>query len=363
LRVQPKYLVVERIVLGTDMYLSSFYVEQYQTCRCIQPSEDSPYTKGQVLLVANRICFDKAPEFGPESYYIDAEEVFGTLDNGIINPSNNIVYIKADKTKKSKMTVGNLEFFNDITYKPLETENVTQDGEVLAVCKSAKHSMFDFDLNIEVVPGDHVYAHHFLTDEDNEREIDGEMYYEIGYEHLYCKVVDGKVKMLNDWNFVVPVEATEELSESGIVMDLQKKNQLRVGVVKYPCQKLLSRGIEAGDKVYFKRGREYKIDVEGERLYRIETNDILSRYENMEAIGEIVVVKEVKVNTDIKGMLSTVNQAEAPDRGEILSVGADCKGNLNVGDIVLFRKMANTEVEIDGEKVLLMLYKNIYVKV
>jgi chaperonin GroES len=361
--VQPRYVVVEKVVLSTDLYLSKFYVDEYQTCKVIQTSEDSIYSKGETLLVGNKICFDKAPQFGGKTFYIDATEVFGSIKNGTIVPSNNIVYIKADKNKKSKVDAGGMDLFKDITYKPLETSNVTQDGIVLSVCNEAKHSVFENDLKIEVKPGDHVYCHHFLTDSDNEREFNGEMFYEIGYEHLYCKVANGEIKMLNEWNFVVPVEGEIGLTESGIILDLKKTNELRVGIIKHPCQKLLSRGVKSGDKVFFKRGREYRIDVEEEVMYRIETNDILSRYENMEALGEIIIVKVIPEDNMKGGFIKTVAQNPIPDKGEVLSVGEGCPEGLKAGDTILFRKMASTEVEIEGKKVLMMNYKSAYVKV
>jgi len=273
----------------------------------------------------------------------------------------NMVYIKADKNKKSKVVSGGLELFKDITYKPLDTDNITQDGEVLSVCDEAKHTVFLHDLNVEVVPGDHVYCHHFLTDEDNERTHNGVKYYEIAYEHLYCKVSEGIIVMLNEWNFVEPIEAEIKEGRFGIIKDVKKKNELRLGIVRHPCQKLLSRGVKSGDKVYFKRGREYRINVEGKELYRIETNDIISRYENMEAIGDIVIVKQIKPEDHVGKFLKTVAQNPTPDRGEVISIGESCGDRIKKGDVVLFRKMANTEIEVEGEKFLLMKYDNIYV--
>ncbi len=360
--VQSRYIVIEKVVLTTDLYLSKFYVDAYQTCKVVQSSEGSIYGKGDIILVANRICFDKAPDFGSKAYYIDASEVFGCIREGKIIPSNNIVYIKADKTKKSKVNKGGFEYFKDITYKPLDSSNVTQDGEVYSVCEKANHTVFEHELDIEIVPGDHVYCHHFLTDEDNERDFNGEMYYELAYEHLYCKVVEGEIKMLNEWNFVSPVESSDDLTESGIIKELNKKNELRVGIINHPCQKLLNRGVKEGSKVYFRKGREYLMEVEGKSYYRIETNDILCKYENMEAIGDIIIVREVKPDNMKGGFVKTVALNAAAERGEVISLGSECGDKIKEGDHVLFRRMANTEVEINGEKLLLMKYQNVYVK-
>ena len=361
MRVLDKYLVVEKVVLNTTLHLSPYYIDEYQTCKVISSPGDSIFEKDVIILVGNKICFDKAPDFGSKSYYIDSSEVFGRIENGLIIPSINMVYIRADKQKKSLVKTGSLELFKDITYKPLDTDNVTQDGEVLSVCDKAKHTVFNRELDIDIEPGDHVYCHHFLTDKDNERIHNGVSYYEMAYEHLYCKISEGLITMLNEWNFIEPVVAEIGLGEFGIIKEVKKRNELRVGIVRNPCKKLLSRGVKSGDTIYFKRGREYRINVEGKELYRIETNDILSRYENMEAIGKIVIVKEIKPDNKKGVFLKTVAQNPIPDKGEVISVGDECGSKIKIGDVVLFRKMANTEIEIDNQKLLLMNYDSIYV--
>jgi len=363
MNVQPKYLVVEKVVLDTDLYLSKHYISEYQTCKVIEAPIKSKHSKGSIILVGNQICFDKAPHFGDKCFYIDSSEVFGSIKDGRIIPENSIVYCEADKNKKSKVVKGDFEYYKDITYKPLETTNVTQDGFVYSVCEKAKHSVFDNELNVEVSHGDHVYCHHFLTDSDNERSFNGKKYYETWYEHLYCKVSDGEIKMLNEWNFISPVLSSNNSTDSGIIKEINKKNELRVGVINHPCKKLSDLGLKIGDKVFFKKGREYLIDVEGKSYYRIETNDILCKYENMEALGDIVIVKEIKPDNKKGGFIKTVANNPIAEKGEVISVGSNCSENIKPGDVVLFRKMANTEVEINGDVLLLMQYKNIYVKV
>ena len=361
--VQDKYTVVKKVVLGTDMYLAQHYIDEYQTCEVVKSSEGSIYEEKDILLVGNRICFDKAIDFGSESYYIDASEVFGFIKDGNITPSKSYVYIEADKDRKSSVTSGGIKFFNDTTYDPLGTKNVVQDGTVLTACVSAKHSVFGHDLDVEVQPGDKVYTHHFLTDSDNEREFNGKKYYEMLYENLYCKISDGKIVMLNEWNFVTPVKAEIEKSATGIVADFHKENELRVGIINHTSKSLRARGIKPGDKVFFKRKREYKIDVEGDIMYRIETNDILCKYDNMEALGEIIIVKAIERSNTRNGFITTLEVNQIPDKGEVLSVGSECGDSLKKGDIILFRKMASTEVDTEEGRVLLMSYKSAYAKV
>jgi len=348
-------MVVKKIAKGSGLYLSSQYVHDYQLCEVVQSPEDSKYDSGDEVFVGRNICFDQADHFGKGSYYIDISEVFGHVIDGVIVPSSDIVFIEADKDKKSVITIGGKELFNDTTYNPLDSKNVSQDGKVLSVCDKAKHSVFQNDLEVEIAPGDHIYAHHFLTREENEREFNGKKYYSIRYEDLYCRIDNG-IHMLNNWNFVVPVLASNDPNELGIITELNKKNELRVGVIKHPNKSL---SVDKEEKVFFKRGREYEIDVEGETYYRIDTNDILCKFDNMEALGEIIIVEPIQNDYNKGGFITSVEQNPIPEKGKVLSVGEEVS-SLKGGETILFRKMASTEVEIEGKKVLLMSYKSAY---
>lgn len=274
MKVLEKYLVVEKFVEDKGLQLSSRYIDEYQMCTAVFVDKDSNIAIGDKILVGNKICFDRAEFFGSDAYYIHADDVFGVIKNGTIIPREDIVYIEADKHSKSKLVVNGIEFYNETSYNPFAPHNVTQDGIVLSVCDKAKDSYFFKPLRVEVSTGDHVYTHHFLTDTDNEREFNGKKYYETRYENLYCKVASGKIIMLNEWNFISSVEKDLE-QESGVILETLAKKESKRGIVTHLSQSLKDKGIKEGDKIIFKRGREYRIDVEGTEYYRIETNDIL----------------------------------------------------------------------------------------
>lgn len=266
MRVLPEYIVVRKVI-DVDIYVSEYYKNEYQVCEVISSKD---FNVGDRIFVGNKIFFDKATDFGEDAWYIYLEDVFAVVKDGLIIPSNDIVYVEADKDKKTNDS----GLYRDISYKPLETENVTQDGVVLSVCKQAKDSYFHNELKIEIEPGDHVYTHHFLTDHGAERNFNEKTYYEIKYEDLYCKVVGGNIIMLNEWNFITPVE-NELLEIGGIQLETIKKYESRTGIINVMSESLRKKGLQKGDKIIFKKGREYKIDVEGKRYYRINTRDIL----------------------------------------------------------------------------------------
>lgn len=273
--VRPTYLVVEKLVNYKNIVTSQNYINEYQICKVIDCHPDSGLNPNEEILVGNKIFFDSAKDIGEGRFFIFLEEVYGVLRNDTIVPMEDFVYIETDKDRKSIIKKGSVELFNDTSYNPLDKDNVVQDGTVLSVCTKAKDSYFGFPLNVDIKPGDHIYTHHFLTDSDNERKFNGKTYYEIRYENLYCRISDGKIIMLNDWNFVTPVVDETKISETGIVLDYKQKNKLRVGIINHTCQSLIEKGLEVGDMVFFKQGREYEIDVEGTTYYRIHTNDII----------------------------------------------------------------------------------------
>ena len=63
------------------------------------------------------------------------------------------------------------------------------------------------------------------------------------------------------------------------------------------------------------------------------------------------------------GIIIPDTAKEKPQRGEVLAVGKGTKDNemtVKVGDNVLYGKYSGTEIEIDGEKLMIMKESDIY---
>ena len=81
----------------------------------------------------------------------------------------------------------------------------------------------------------------------------------------------------NQWNpvgtrcFVMPIKNNDTFS-----MDKERKN---IGVLKIGNKSLESLGISEGDLVGFRPNREFEFIVDDQRLYCMESNDILLKYE------------------------------------------------------------------------------------
>lgn len=353
MRVSKDYIVVTKVPISKSLYASERFNEDLQMCEIHYVSPRSSLMALDIILVGENIFFDKAPVFGDDMFFMYEDDVFGVIKDGKIIPRNDIVYIEADKDKYSVSDGGILK---DISYNPLAKGNVVQDGVVLSVCEKAKNSYYYTPLEINIEPGDHVYTHHFLTDKAFERNFNRKTYYEIKYEDVYCKVVDNEIQMLNDWNFVTPIEQNLSRTDSGIYLELEAKNEVCVGLMQHPNKDM---GVYPGDRVLFKRGREYEIDVEGNTYYRINNRDILYNLETMRTLGDIVVVRPEFKAKEINGIIVRTHKDNLPEKGVVVSTSDDV--DINKGDTILYRKAAYTEVTIDGEQLLLLSAKNVYV--
>ncbi len=73
--------------------------------------------------------------------------------------------------------------------------------------------------------------------------------------------------------------------------------------------------------------------------------------------GYVVVKREVEASQTSSGIFLTDSAKEKPQRGEVMAVGAgkeDKASQVKVGQKVLFKKYGPTEVEMDGQEMLLL---------
>ncbi len=78
---------------------------------------------------------------------------------------------------------------------------------------------------------------------------------------------------------------------------------------------------------------------------------------NLKPLGDRVVIKKVEVEEKTKsGIVLPSSAQEQPQMAEVIAVGSEIlndekkKGQIKVGDTVIFSKYAGTEVTVDGEE-------------
>ena len=86
---------------------------------------------------------------------------------------------------------------------------------------------------------------------------------------------------------------------------------------------------------------------------------------NVKPLHDRVIVKpEEKAEKTAGGIIIPDTAQEKPQRGEVVAVGSgkiDEPLTVKVGDTVLFGKYGGTEIEIEGEKYLLLKESDIFV--
>lgn len=79
---------------------------------------------------------------------------------------------------------------------------------------------------------------------------------------------------------------------------------------------------------------------------------------NIKPLADRVVIKPAVAEEKSQGGIIIPDTAkEKPLKGEVVAVGKGTKDRameLKVGDVVLYGKFAGTEIDIEGEKVLIM---------
>ena len=145
---------------------------------------------------------------------------------------------------------------------------VNREARVISIPKLVK---------TKLKPGDAVIVHHNVFRrwhnmhgiEKNSKSFISENKYAVAKDQVYAYKRNNKWNSLDGYCFVKPIKSLNKLS-----VDTE---QPLVGIIKYTDRKL--KMIEEGDLVGFTPNSEFEFIIDGERLYRVLTNEISIKYE------------------------------------------------------------------------------------
>jgi len=131
----------------------------------------------------------------------------------------------------------------------------------------------------DIKEGDEVIIHHNIFrrwydvrgNERNSSQYFKENLYFCKPNQIYLYKKDDKWLPFLDRCFVMPIKDTDSLT-----LDLEKKY---VGILKIGNNELEALDINPGDLVGYKPGREWEFIIDGKRIYCMESNDIVIKYE------------------------------------------------------------------------------------
>ena len=187
---------------------------------------------------------------------------------------NNVILEHIQTADKYVMSNGE-ELYIDISYDLYKHTN--QDAIIMYPPKKLTGKLKGHDVKIKT--GDKVHCHHFVVDPDRYHEQDGKKYIELNYELIYCIDKEGDLEMLLDYILLEPVYEDESTCMSGGLW-LKDKPDLKpqYGKVAFLNQRAKDYGLQKGDLVYFKRFRDYKMNINSKDYYRMDFTDIICKF-------------------------------------------------------------------------------------
>ncbi len=203
---------------------------------------------------------------------------------GLDKPLRDFVFVRADPTKNAvKEIAPGIDIIIDQTFEKHSMTHVTQDG-IIEYLPRGLTQMHQDDINyqgMELEIGDHVYGHHFLCNKHvrtTKIDSNGDGLYYILYGELYCKVKDGDITMIGEWNLVDPVKVPAlKSSIPNLITQVKEHMEPLKGVATHINERLRTLGVNEGDEIIFDADSDYEMMIEGKMYYRMENTYILGK--------------------------------------------------------------------------------------
>lgn len=175
----------------------------------------------------------------------------------IVKPNNNKRY---DNTKQ----IGNVNFITSTS----KEDHTSSNRHALVVETPINYTG-------PIKPGDTLLVHHNVFKYYNDmkgKERSGKSFFKddlffIDYDQFFM------YKQNNEWKSHSKYCMIKPISKKNHYLKTHAEEEPLIGLVRYPNEYLISKGINKGDKVSFQPNSEYEFNVDGEKLYRMfDTN-------------------------------------------------------------------------------------------
>lgn len=172
-----------------------------------------------------------------------------------------------------KIVVNGLELYVDPKYD--EFSHRKTSGEVVAV---------PLKYNTGVKEGDTIYFHHHVVINGGQKMQYGDDLYLVRYSEAratenqaiaHKSKETGEIKPMKGWSLLIPyMEEAPKLSEIIETVELTERPYIN-GIVAFDSEDLQDMGVKKGDIVGFKKNHDYEVDIDGEKYFRVRTEDLL----------------------------------------------------------------------------------------
>jgi co-chaperonin GroES (HSP10) len=183
-------------------------------------------------------------------------------------------FVKLPKAFNDEVAIGDTKIYIDPKWN--EFENRKMEAEIVAVPEK---------YNTGAKVGDTLYFHHHVLIAGNgtRQRVDGDIYF-VKFDpnnshgtqaYAYKSKETGDIHLLSEWIFLIPEEQPdEEVTESGIVLDIKKPEYNQYGYVFVDSDQVRELGLKAGDKVMIMKNADYRMKVDGQEVFRTHIDHI-----------------------------------------------------------------------------------------
>lgn len=110
--------------------------------------------------------------------------------------------------------------------------------------------------------------------------LEGNKYFVPLTEVFMYKRGDSDWQAIRPFVFVEPIK-NEDKKVGNVIINTSEENSHKgmvklQGIIRYPNDELISKGVKVGDRIVFSYWSEYEFNINGETLYKMSTNDILA---------------------------------------------------------------------------------------
>lgn len=266
---------------------------------------------------------------------------------------------------KTKVKLGNIELELDTKadpYKFVPRCGIVHETPSIIRYYDHRNQKISKRVDVNIEKGDKIYFHHFTVNEINKVQD----YYKCDYEHTYCVIKDGEIKMLEDYVFVSPIYEDEAniKTKSGIFIKIQPDKIHEFGKVEHISPFYESWGLKQGDQVFFTKNSEYEMEVEGKKYYRMRVQDISCAIRDGDVCtikGNVIVEQHFRgeVFTEAGILLPPVIQSRQSPFAET-KVVSSLNPLIPIGETALYEKGRCNKFEFNGKKYSMVTENYVY---
>lgn len=199
----------------------------------------------------------------------------------------NSLYVQVSNGFNDSVKVGAVDLYLDTSYRPDHHRVISATVASVPRRIDKRHHSIG-GISPTVCVGELVYFHYGVITEENKLELEGEVYYRLDYDAVFCRVVDGQIVMVGSWVLAQPMYGDDvqevELSDgvmgmarltaSGLVVDANPAPLQNRALLKHIGDNEFD--LKGGEPLWIASSCNFENDIEGSVFWTFRQEDILA---------------------------------------------------------------------------------------